>query len=739
MRIRNLYLLTVPLAIACGGKSGSMNGQGDGGAGSTSESTESGDSGGDGDSTSGDGDSTSGDGDSTSGDGDSTSGDGDSTSGDGDSTGGDGDSTGGDGDSTGGDGDTTTGGGGSGSGDCPKNEQDNDGDLSCAPACDDDSCSGNGTCSDDSGKVKCECDDGWGSSDCSSIACAGIDCGDGSCVDSGDTLACSCDTGFQDKDGDLSCAPACADSSCSGNGTCSDETGAVACECSDGYAGDACDSCDTAAGYAGDGVTCGYPVVGDRSEGDPGRWGDNTVAKNCQEYLIPPEGYVYEGNVGDGYYTISPNGLNEITVYCDQTTTGGGWTMFDPALGQEAFGAAITVTEGTCELTDGTKPTGRDTNGAHDCFFDYDLGFEFSEVSASNFEVAIRAQNTDTSDLIFENAGWGENPCGTQGDVQIGGVSDTGPVLSLGQVQEIPSQCGSYVQFDNLSEPLLMSGQAVTVASQVLRIRMNEGGGQSEGWEWVGGMMGVRDSVNIAGALSQADPGSWADGRVAVDCDEYTMVGVLDGVIRVGSEEFGYYLLDPEQDGSPVTALCGSGDTWTEVMNWDPSLNEGDTLDSFLANFTDQVAGPPTGISPMGELVFENESLIWSDASASADVLSLALDLSSFSATKIHIDVDYYGHSMEESSVFFFAETASSTFDLACHENQLLDSAAYSTEEEAMIPYDCANTAVGSYTIAGGFEAGDTEILSRFVLRSLMHDINRGDYSQLHSLKVYVR
>ena len=44
-------------------------------------------------------------------------------------------------------------------------------------------------------------------------------------------------------------------------------------------------------------------------------------AKDCAEHYK-------SGNQNSGVYQINPDGLGAFAVYCDQTTTGGGWTVF---------------------------------------------------------------------------------------------------------------------------------------------------------------------------------------------------------------------------------------------------------------------------------------------------------------------------------------------------------------------------------------------------------------------------
>jgi hypothetical protein len=57
-------------------------------------------------------------------------------------------------------------------------------------------------------------------------------------------------------------------------------------------------------------------------------WSDGTAAVSCNGYRNPPAGRAYRGDVGSGYYLIDPeqDGLALTRVYCDQDTSGGGWT-----------------------------------------------------------------------------------------------------------------------------------------------------------------------------------------------------------------------------------------------------------------------------------------------------------------------------------------------------------------------------------------------------------------------------
>lgn len=140
---------------------------------------------------------------------------------------------------------------------CAAGFQDNDGDGTCRPACSASTCSGHGTCVDTTGQTACTCATGFTGSSCS-----------------------TCAAGFQDNDGNGSCAPACTTSTCSGHGTCADSSGTATCSCAMGHGGATCSTC-AASFQDNDGNGSCLPACSTSTCNGHGTCADSTGSATC--------------------------------------------------------------------------------------------------------------------------------------------------------------------------------------------------------------------------------------------------------------------------------------------------------------------------------------------------------------------------------------------------------------------------------------------------------------------------
>ncbi|KAL9974481.1 hypothetical protein ACROYT_G011517 [Oculina patagonica] len=116
---------------------------------------------------------------------------------------------------------------------------------------------------------------------------------------------------------------------CDVNANCTNTVGGHNCTCKEGYIGNgsSCsdiDECSNGSHKCDVNANCTNTVGGYNcscKEGFNGNGSSCSALKNCAE--------IYKsGERRDGVYTIKPDNLSAFDVFCDQTTAGGGWIVF---------------------------------------------------------------------------------------------------------------------------------------------------------------------------------------------------------------------------------------------------------------------------------------------------------------------------------------------------------------------------------------------------------------------------
>ena len=360
-----------------------------------------------------------------------------------------------------------------------------------APTCKDGQHNGDETDVDCGGTCG-PCDDGEG--------CGGpSDCTSGVCTDDVCTAA-TCDDGVQNgTETDVDCGgdtcdgcndgQTCGDGDDCLSGVCTDDV-CVAPTCDDGVrngdetdidcGGDSCDACP-------DGNSCedGSDCLSTLCEGDV----CTPMPASCLEILLDDPAAV------DGPYSIDPDGLGGVaplTVQCDMSTDGGGWTGITPCIAQTLGSTMVAVEPAAVEGIDAQcRPFTQDAgNQAHTYHYTFTFAPTFTEFYLADYEAQANGSGAgNTADIgPFVQSDWALCHQGTHGDISFGSADDAGPVTSFAAE-------GTDVDTVNALVPWPSDGSsyAVGAATSGFRIGWGEEGSQSEGWiPWASGSVFVR-------------------------------------------------------------------------------------------------------------------------------------------------------------------------------------------------------------------------------------------------------
>ena len=180
--------------------------------------------------------------------------------------------------------------------------------------------------------------------------------------------------------------------------------------------------------------------------------------------------------------------------------------------------------------------------------------------------------------------------------------------------------------------------------------------------------------------------------------------------------------------------MTTDGGGWTEVAYWNRE-DDGDTQADFEALMTENY-------NNMGTWSQASSYIYWNDGSSGAKAMDYELTIDVPNGGEVNFTVDYYGYSMEDSSVFFYVTTdTGSEEDLLCWTLYASSSySAYSATEQSYLPtYTCGSTASGNISEDSTTQyAMSSEVVS-YHISSLHYDNGTGDYSYLYDFAVWVR